>query len=118
MPVANVLTLLTALQPGSYPIGASPGVDPAKLLDVLNALCALLGLPPVVLPPESVGYLYGAAPIPFGKILQIVMLIIATMSKPGGPTPADIQAMIMQIMTIILGQGRGLRVIEATPMQS
>jgi hypothetical protein len=102
-PTGNALMLSTDLPAGMYGVGPTTGVDPIRLLEILEDLANLLG---VTITPAMHAFVRaeaGSAAIPWAKVMQIVFMVIAVMTKPGGPTPADLQALIMAIMALFTG---------------
>lgn len=102
-PMYNVLSLTTDLPAGNYPIGFNAGVDPAKLLPILLELADLLGIPVPRDARRQLEQANVAGALPWAKVIQIAFLVMAFMSKGGNITPADIQALIAQILAILAG---------------
>jgi hypothetical protein len=101
MPGGNMVMLATALQAGTYSIGGSApsGLLLADLVQLLNDLLAMFGLPPISLPalvmtePKKL--------IPWKKVIQIAFLIIGAITSGGGLNPANLPALIAQIVAIL-----------------
>lgn len=92
-----VIKVPAGLAPGSYTVGGSgPGVDPVQLRNVINSLLQLLGISPL---PQLAALAPGAGAIPWPKVMAILSIIMAAMSKP--LDAASIAALLAQIMAIL-----------------
>ncbi|MBV9075153.1 MAG: hypothetical protein JOZ10_16125 [Acidobacteria bacterium] len=105
-PPSSGITLLLppGLPPGTYTVGPSgaPSVDPAQVLKIVDELLALFNIPPLAWPMSMRSRLLTVGQIPWGKVLQIIALVMAAIQ--GGLTPDKLAALMAQILAILTGQ--------------
>lgn len=91
------ITVPEGLPPGDYTVGqVGPAVDPAALMNAINALLALFGYPPI---PASQMTAKGQQLIPWGKVMAILTLLMSALSRP--LSPEALAALIAQILAIL-----------------